>query len=82
MVTFDLFYDPDIENITEKYDAVNKYEYAITDDSIEGKMYMTWASLTDFTTSAHKVLELESVYYVFLFSSYSYEGGVVVMIVW
>lgn len=57
MVTFDLFYDPDIENITEKYDAVNKYEYAITDDSIEGKMYMTWASLTDFTTSGHKVLE-------------------------
>ena len=61
MVTFDLFYDPDIENSTEKYDAVDKYEYAITDDSIEGKMYMTWTSLTDFTTSGHKVLELNPI---------------------
>jgi hypothetical protein len=46
MVTFDLFYDPDIENSTEKYDAVDKYEYAITDNSIEGKMSMTCKNLT------------------------------------
>lgn len=52
----DMFYDPDIENITEKYDAIDKYEYVITDNSVEGKTYMTWTNLVNFTTNGIKVL--------------------------
>ncbi|XP_071123173.1 uncharacterized protein [Mytilus edulis] len=55
LVTFDQFYDPDIENTTEKYDAVPTYEYAITDNSLLGKMYTPWTSITSLTTDNHKV---------------------------
>jgi hypothetical protein len=33
IISFDRFYDPDIEDMTEKYAAVDKYEFAITDNS-------------------------------------------------
>jgi hypothetical protein len=41
IISFDRFYDPDIEDMTEKYEAVDKYEFAITDNSVHGKTYTT-----------------------------------------
>ncbi|CAC5422079.1 unnamed protein product [Mytilus coruscus] len=55
LVTFDQFYDPDIENTTEKYDAVQTYEYAITDNSMVGKMYTPWTIIKSQTTDNHKI---------------------------
>jgi hypothetical protein len=55
LVTFTKFYDPDIEDGTEKYDAVNKYEYTITDNSVQGRTYMTWTNLNSYTTSSNEV---------------------------
>jgi hypothetical protein len=52
---FTKFYDPDIEDGTEKYDAVNKYEYTITDNSVQGRTYMTWTNLNSYTTSSNEV---------------------------
>ena len=56
-MTFVKFYDPDIEHTTEKYDAIEKYEYAVTDNSVEGKTYMTWTNLVagTYTTSGNQV---------------------------
>ena len=57
LVTFVKFYDPDIEHMTEKYDAIEKYEYAVTDNSVQGKTYMKWTNLAagTYTTSGNKV---------------------------
>ena len=55
IISFDRFYDPDIEDMTEKYAAVDKYEFAITDNSVHGKTYMDWTNLVTFTTNGNKV---------------------------
>ncbi|CAC5386466.1 unnamed protein product [Mytilus coruscus] len=55
MVSFAQFYDPDIEDLVEKYDAVDKYEFAITDNSVQGKTYMVWTRL-DYTAIGHQIL--------------------------
>ncbi|XP_063415906.1 uncharacterized protein LOC134697555 [Mytilus trossulus] len=55
LVSFTRFYDPDIEDTTEKYGAVDKYEFAITDNSVLGKPYMTWTNLVTFTTTANQI---------------------------
>lgn len=54
-MSFTQFYDPDIEDTTEKYAAVDKYEFAITDNSVLGKPYMTWTNLVTFATNANQV---------------------------
>ncbi|XP_052067298.1 uncharacterized protein LOC127706680 [Mytilus californianus] len=55
IVSFDKFYDPDIENITEKYSAIWKYEYAVTDNSDKGKTYITWTNLNTFSTNGNRI---------------------------
>lgn len=55
IISFDRFYDPDMEDMTEKYAAVDKYEFAITDNSVHGKTYMNWINLVTFTTNGNKV---------------------------
>ncbi|CAC5360416.1 unnamed protein product [Mytilus coruscus] len=55
LVSFKQFYDPDIEDTTEKYEAVDKYEFAITDNSIHGKPYTTWTNLVTYTTTANQI---------------------------
>ena len=57
-VSLEKFYDPDIEDTTEKYDAVDKYEYAITDNSEVGKAYTAWHVLSGYTTSGTTVRAL------------------------
>ncbi|XP_061176006.1 uncharacterized protein LOC133184957 [Saccostrea echinata] len=47
-VTMDMFRDPDIQILTEKYDVINRYEWAITDQSDVGRLHTTWHELTDF----------------------------------
>ncbi|CAC5386461.1 unnamed protein product [Mytilus coruscus] len=54
MVSFAQFYDPDIEDMIEKYAAVDKYEFAITDNSVQGKTYMVWTKL-DYTAIGHQI---------------------------
>ncbi|CAG2234222.1 unnamed protein product [Mytilus edulis] len=54
-VSFTQFYDPDIEDTTEKYAAVDKYEFAITDNSVLRKPYMTWTNLVTYTTNANQI---------------------------
>ena len=54
-ISFGRFYDPDIEDMTEKYEAVDKYEFAITDNSVHGKTYMTWTDLITSTTNGNMV---------------------------
>ncbi|CAC5370733.1 unnamed protein product [Mytilus coruscus] len=54
MVSFAQFYDPDIEDMTEKYTTVDKYEFAITDNSVQGKTYMVWTKL-DYTAIGHQI---------------------------
>jgi len=41
--------------MTEKYEAVDKYEFAITDNSVHGKTYMTWTDLITYTTNGNMV---------------------------
>ncbi|XP_076113973.1 uncharacterized protein LOC143082259 [Mytilus galloprovincialis] len=55
MISFDKFYDPDIEDTTEKYSAIWKYEYAVTDNSVKGKTYITWTNLDTFTTNGNRI---------------------------
>ncbi|XP_071123054.1 uncharacterized protein [Mytilus edulis] len=55
IVSFDKFYDPDIEDTTEKYSAIWKYEYAVTDNSVKGKTYTTWTNLNTFTTNGNRI---------------------------
>ncbi|CAG2233138.1 unnamed protein product [Mytilus edulis] len=54
MVSFAQFYDQDIEDLVEKYAAVYKYEFAITDNSVKGKTYMVWTRL-NYTAIGHQI---------------------------
>ncbi|XP_061177042.1 uncharacterized protein LOC133185758 [Saccostrea echinata] len=47
-VTMDMFRDPDIQILTEKYGVINRYEWAITDQSDVGRLHNMWKELTDF----------------------------------
>lgn len=38
----DAFYDPDIEDIGEAIEAIDHYEWAITDDSEHGQLITKW----------------------------------------
>ncbi|XP_062576068.1 uncharacterized protein LOC134237945 [Saccostrea cucullata] len=47
-VTMDMFRDPDIEILTEKYSVIKRYEWAITDQSDTGRLHTIWQELTEF----------------------------------
>ena len=72
-ISFERFYDPDIEDMTEKYEAVDKYEFAITDNSVHGKTYTTWTDLITHTTNGIMVFinytDFVSFYYRIIFKT-------------
>ncbi|XP_060084880.1 uncharacterized protein LOC132564227 [Ylistrum balloti] len=55
VVQMDRFYDPDIADVTAKYDAIEKYEWAITDNSVSGKIFTQWTDLSTFSVTASKL---------------------------
>lgn len=50
----DLFFDPDVPDFNVKYSVVDKYEWAITDQSKIGRTYTKWQELTNYTPSISK----------------------------
>lgn len=54
-VQFDAFYDPDIQDDTLKYDAVNLYEWALTDDSHNGKTHTKWQHIDKYNITSKQV---------------------------
>lgn len=54
-VTMDEFYDPDIQDSTEKYSVVDKYEWAITDQSDVGRTHTIWNQVLNPQISQNKV---------------------------
>ncbi|XP_033751510.1 LOW QUALITY PROTEIN: uncharacterized protein LOC117335547 [Pecten maximus] len=55
IVQMDRFYDPDIPDPTAKFEAIEKYEWAITDNSVRGKIFTKWTDLTTFTIGTSKL---------------------------
>lgn len=51
----DEFYDPDIQDSTEKYSVVDKYEWAITDQSDVGRTHTIWNQVLNPQISQNKV---------------------------
>ncbi|XP_061176007.1 uncharacterized protein LOC133184958 [Saccostrea echinata] len=47
-VVMDMFEDPDIQIPTEKYGVINRYEWAITDQSDIGRLHTPWHELKNF----------------------------------
>jgi len=41
------FFDPDITSMSEKYEAIEKYEWTVTDNSNSGKIFTKWTTLDD-----------------------------------
>nr|XP_034301655.1 uncharacterized protein LOC105322112 [Crassostrea gigas] len=54
-VTMDEFYDPDIQDSTEKYSVVDKYEWAITDQSDVGRTHTIWNKVLNPQISQNKM---------------------------
>lgn len=50
----DLFFDPDVPDFNLKYNVVDKYEWAITDQSKIGRTHTKWWELTNYTLSLSK----------------------------
>lgn len=53
-IDFDRFYDPDVALPGDKYAAVDKYEYAIADNSTNGNVHTRWETITS-TPSGQKI---------------------------
>lgn len=51
----DEFYDPDMQDATEKYGVVDKYEWAITDQSDIGRTHTIWNQVLNPQISQNKV---------------------------
>lgn len=47
-MVLDLFADPDIQIPEEKYRVVDKYEWAITDQSKIGRLHTRWHKIDDY----------------------------------
>lgn len=43
---FDQFYDPDVLLPGDKYNVVDKYEYAVADNSTNGNVHTRWETIT------------------------------------
>lgn len=52
----DAFYDPDIENINEAMEAVDHYEWAITDNSENSRLVTKWTTAENIQITANKVV--------------------------
>lgn len=50
----DLFFDPDVPDFNLKYNVVDKYEWAINDQSKIGRTHTIWRELTNYTLSVSK----------------------------
>lgn len=63
----DEFYDPDMQDATEKYSVVDKYEWAITDQSDVGRTHTIWNQVLNPQISQNKVrtYTLLAVYLIF-----------------
>lgn len=56
----DQFYDPDMTDPIFKYDAIHKYEWSVTDNSVSGKVFIQWTDLVSFNVqSGNKVGALD-----------------------
>lgn len=53
-MVLDMFADPDIKIPEEKYGVVDKYEWAITDQSEIGRLHTRWHRLDDYDVIPHK----------------------------
>ncbi|XP_052707847.1 uncharacterized protein LOC128183063 isoform X2 [Crassostrea angulata] len=53
-VVLDMFADPDLQIPEEKYGVVDKYEWAITDQSEIGRLHTRWHRLDDYDVIPHK----------------------------
>jgi hypothetical protein len=49
-----MFADPDIQIPKDKYGVVNRYEWAITDQSDIGRLHTRWHELRNFYVIPHK----------------------------
>jgi hypothetical protein len=45
----DRFYDPDTQDEADKYDVIDKYEWAITDNSHTGRTHTIWTEVSGIT---------------------------------
>ncbi|XP_061181031.1 uncharacterized protein LOC133189645 [Saccostrea echinata] len=60
IVNMDRFYDPDVQDQVDKYDVIDKYEWAITDNSHVGRTHTVWSEVTGITvTQAGKGMQFE-----------------------
>lgn len=61
----DLFFDPDVPDFNVKYSVVDKYEWAITDQSQIGRTHTNWQELTNYALSISKTeVSINSVYVI------------------
>ncbi|XP_062569401.1 uncharacterized protein LOC134231455, partial [Saccostrea cucullata] len=54
-VTMDEFYDPDIQDATDKYSVIDKYEWAITDQSDVGRTHTIWNEVKNVQKTQNKM---------------------------
>ncbi|XP_056015772.1 uncharacterized protein LOC125675332 [Ostrea edulis] len=54
IVVMDMLADPDIQIPKDKYGVINRYEWAITDQSEIGRLHTLWHELKDFQVIPHK----------------------------
>ena len=48
-----MFADPDIQNPKKKYEIIDRYEWAITDQSQIGRLHTKWQEVKNNNTTAH-----------------------------
>ncbi|XP_078321865.1 uncharacterized protein LOC111103999 isoform X3 [Crassostrea virginica] len=53
IVVFDMFADPDIHIPKEKYAIIDRYEWAITDQSQIGRLHTNWQEVKNYKITAH-----------------------------
>ena len=64
---FDRFYDPDIEDTSEKYDVIYKYEWAFSDFGTKDKLYSEWKSIPGITSGTDKVIARIPIFCYFVY---------------
>ena len=52
-MVFDMFADPDIHIPKEKYAIIDRYEWAITDQSQIGRLHTNWEEVKNYKITAH-----------------------------
>ncbi|XP_055997828.1 uncharacterized protein LOC125647098 [Ostrea edulis] len=60
IINMDRFYDPDTEDEVDKYNVIDKYEWAITDNSHMGRTQTIWTEVVGITlTQSGKVMQFD-----------------------